>query len=148
MQNSTIPLTKGKVLPKKWRDTLGAMGFFGPAFFALVFIMLVPIVMVIYYSFFDNMVMDDTPFVGLKNYERFINDKGLFKMVRFTVVFTIGSIISHFVIGLSLALALNRGISNFALRVFRVIFILPWIFTAAVVAIYNSSIPFSYPSDN
>ena len=56
-------------------------------------------------------------------------------MVRFTLVFTIGSIISHFVIGLSLALALNGGISKFALGIFRAIFILPWIFTAAVVAI-------------
>jgi len=135
MQSLTIPTAKKKVFRKKFRETLGAMGFFGPGFFILVFVMLVPIGMVIYYSFFDNMIMENTPFVGFKNYQRFFNDSGLFKMVRFTIVFTIGSIISHFVIGLSLALALNRGIANFALGIFRAIFILPWIFTAAVVAI-------------
>lgn len=120
---------------KSLRNHLQAYGFTGPAMLVLLFVMLVPIIMVIYYSFFQNMVVDNTPFVGLKNYVKFFNDGDLMKMVRFTVIFTVGSVILHLVIGLALAVNLNKDINRVAMGIFRAIFILPWIFTAAVVAI-------------
>ncbi|HAF61216.1 MAG TPA: hypothetical protein DCK95_02695, partial [Anaerolineaceae bacterium] len=132
MQRIEILPTHKKAHNRKLKETIGAMGFFGPALLILIFVMLIPIVMVIYYSFFNNMIIDNTPFVGLKNYSRFFMDSDIWKMVRFTIIFTIGSIVTHLAIGLSLALSLNRGISSFVLSIFRAIFILPWVFTAAV----------------
>ena len=117
------------------RNNLEAFGFTGPATIVLLCVMALPIIMVIYYSFFQNMVMDNTPFSGLKNYSFFLSDPDIFKMVRFTVVFTVGSVLSHLVIGLFLATKLNADINHIAMGILRAIFILPWIFTAAVVAI-------------
>lgn len=120
---------------KELRTFTEASMFIGPAAIVLLCVMLVPIIMVIYYSFYDNMVMVDTPFVGVKNFIRFFKDSDLMKMVRFTFVFTIGSVIMHLVIGLFFAMKLNTNIHPVVLGIFRAIFILPWIFTAAVVAI-------------
>lgn len=117
------------------KQLMEASLFIGPAAVVLLFVMLTPIVMVIYYSFFDNMVMDNTPFVGLRNYTKFFKDSDLMKMVRFTGVFTVGSVVMHLVIGLFLAMKLNTEINPRILGLFRAVFILPWIFTAAVVAI-------------
>lgn len=124
-------IKKNKELRNIWEASI----FVGPAGLILLFVMLVPIGMVIYYSFFQNMVVDDTPFTGLTNYAKFFKDKDLFKMVRFTFIFTIGSVVTHLVIGLFLAMKLNTDINPVLLGLFRAIFILPWIFTAAVVAI-------------
>lgn len=120
---------------KEVKKFLEAFLFIGPAAIVLLLVMLVPIVMVVVYSFYDNMVVDDSPFVGLKNYMKFFGDSDLMKMVRFTIVFTIGSVVFHLLIGLFLALKLNTKINSVILGIFRAIFILPWIFTAAVVAI-------------
>lgn len=135
MQNTENLYQRNSEINKKLSATIGAFGFVGPATMVLVFVMLIPIVMVIYFSFFENMVVEDTPFVGLQNYADFLGDSDLLKMVRFTIIFTIGSIITHLVIGLSLAISLNRDIHPIILGIFRAVFILPWVFTAAVVAI-------------
>jgi multiple sugar transport system permease protein len=53
-----------------------------------------------------------------------------------TLIFTIVSVIAHLLIGLGFALLLNSSlISNASRAVFRVIYILPWLFTAAVIAV-------------
>lgn len=127
---------KGMTLSNKsLRNNLEAYSFTGPAALILLFVMALPIIMVIYYSFFQNMVVDDTPFTGLKNYMRFLSDSDLMKMVRFTVIFTVGSVFLHLVLGLFLATKLNAAINPIAMGILRAIFILPWIFTAAVVAV-------------
>jgi len=126
---------KKSLRKKQIRNHLEAYGFTGPAMIILLFVMLLPILMVVYYSFFQNMVVDDTPFVGIKNYMKFFKDPDIFKMVRFTVIFTAGSVLLHLVIGLALAVNLNKNINPVVMGMFRAIFILPWIFTAAVVAI-------------
>jgi len=117
------------------KNNLEAFTFTGPATIILVLVMALPIIMVVYYSFFQNMVMDNTPFVGFENYKYFFTDPDIFKMVRFTVFFTVGSVVLHLIIGLFLAVKLNKNINSIALSIFRAIFILPWIFTAAVVAV-------------
>ncbi len=117
------------------KNNLEAFTFTGPAAIVLFMVMALPIVMVVYYSFFQNMIMDNTPFSGLRNYSYFLSDPDILKMVRFTILFTVGSVCSHLVIGLFLATKLNADINSIALGILRAIFILPWIFTAAVVAV-------------
>lgn len=126
---------KKSVRRKSIRTHLEAYGFTGPAMIVLLFVMLLPILMVIYYSFFQNMVVDNTPFVGFANFTKFFKDSDLMKMVRFTFIFTVGSVALHLVIGLAFAVNLNKDINKIVMSIFRIIFILPWIFTAAVVAI-------------
>ncbi len=110
--------------------------FLTPAIIVLVFVLFIPIVNVIYYSFSENMINTENPkFIGFSNYIEVFQYDGLWQMLSFTVLFTAGSVILHILLGLILAVALNTKINKTVLAIFRVIFLLPWVFTAAVVAI-------------
>lgn len=105
---------------------------------ALLFILLVvPIAMVIGYSLFDNVIINKSPsFVGLKNYIDLLTDKTVWNAVKNTLIFVIVSIIAHMVIGMVFAMVLNtRYLDSRTKGIFRVIFALPWMFTASVIAI-------------
>ncbi len=110
--------------------------FVGPAALILVVVLLVPIINVIRYSFLSNMIMPgEHEFVWFDNYITVLKDADFMNMIYFTVVFTLGSVLLHITFGVLLAVALNTKINKFALTFFRILFILPWVFTAAVVAV-------------
>ncbi len=110
--------------------------FLTPAAIILIFVLLIPIINVLIYSVSENMITTDNPgFVGLDNYIDVLNYDGIGQMLFFTVVFTVGSVALHVIIGIILAVALNTKINKVILTIFRIIFLLPWVFTAAVVAI-------------
>ncbi|HET9649536.1 MAG TPA: sugar ABC transporter permease [Microlunatus sp.] len=65
------------------------------------------------------------PFVGLENYLTVVTDDVFSKALANTALFTIGSIIGQFVIGMLLALFFHQ---NFPLSsVLRALFLLPWL---------------------
>ncbi len=110
--------------------------FVGPAALILLVVLFVPIVNVIRYSFLSNMIMPgEHEFVWFDNYIHVLQDADFMKMIYFTIVFTLGSVLLHITFGVLLAVALNTKINKFALTFFRILFILPWVFTAAVVAV-------------
>lgn len=100
-------------------------------------LLVIPIAMVIGYSFYNNVIIEKNPvFVGFQNYNTVLTDKNFWIAVRHTLFFVIVSMIAHMVIGMIFALVLNtRYLSNFTKGIFRVIFALPWMFTASVIAI-------------
>ncbi len=125
-----------KVALMRFKQKLTPWFFLAPAIVVLIFVLLIPIVNVFIYSFSENMINNDNPaFVGFKNYIEVFQYDGLWQMLWFTLIFTIGSVILHVLLGLLLAVALNTKINKVVLAVFRVVFLLPWVFTAAVVAI-------------
>jgi multiple sugar transport system permease protein len=97
----------------------------------------VPIVLVIGYSFMDNVIMNKNPdFVGIENFVTVLTDGVFATAIGNTLIFTVVSVIAHLLIGLGFAMLLNSPlISNASRAVFRVIYILPWLFTAAVIAV-------------
>ena len=104
----------------------------------LMFILLViPILMVIRYSFYDNVIINKNPvFVGLQNYKAVLSDPNFLVAIRNTLFFVIVSIIAHLIIGMVFALVLNtRYLGDKTKGIFRVIYALPWMFTASVIAI-------------
>lgn len=104
----------------------------------LMFILLViPVVMVIGYSLYDNVIINPEPvFVGLKNYATVLKDTTFHKAILNTLFFVIVSIIAHMIIGMVFAMVLNtRYLGNKSKGIFRVIYALPWMFTASVIAI-------------
>lgn len=120
----------------KFKKKLTPWLFVGPAAIILVVVLLVPILNVIKYSFLENMIMPgDHAFVWFDNYIHVLQDADFMNMIYFTVVFTLGSVLLHISFGVLLAVALNQKINKVALTIFRVLFILPWVFTAAVVAV-------------
>ncbi|MEZ7826752.1 MAG: sugar ABC transporter permease, partial [Aquiluna sp.] len=97
----------------------------------------IPIAIVIGYSTLDNVIMTpESKFVGLSNYFTILTDGTFYVAARNSFVFTVGSVGAHFVLGITFASLLNsRLLPGFVKTIFRAIFILPWLFTVAIIAI-------------
>ena len=122
-----------QVLKKK----LTPYGYLLPTIILLFILLVIPVIMVIGYSFFDNVVVNKNPvFVGLKNYATVLHDKNFWNAISNTLFFVVVSMVAHLVIGMIFALVLNtRYLGNKTKGIFRVIYALPWMFTASVIAI-------------
>ena len=120
-----------------WRTTLTAYGYMTPTLLVMLIMMAVPVVMVFVYSTLSNVVMERDPeFVGIENYLTLLGDEVFRKALGQTAVFTITSVTLHLLIGLGFAMMLNSGlVPRLAAALFRVVYILPWVFTASIVVI-------------
>jgi multiple sugar transport system permease protein len=105
------------------------------ALFALL--MLYPMVAVLRYSLLDRAITKkNAVFFGLDNYQTIFSDPVFWQAVGNTLYFTVVSVVFHLLIGLGFALMLNSDRVNPTLRsVLRVLYILPWLFTAVIIAI-------------
>lgn len=112
-------------------------GFLTPTGVLLVILMVTPIIMVISYSLLDGVITNKNPaFIGFENYVEVLTDPVFVTAVRNTLVFTLTSVVVHFGIGLGFALMLNSPLLGDRIKgLFRVIYILPWLFTVAIVAV-------------
>ena len=108
-----------------------------PATLLFCLLMLYPMVMVIRYSLMSGAIVKKTAeFAGLQNYQKVFIDPVFWESVGNTLYFTVMSVIFHLLLGLAFALLLNSPRVNPVLRsVLRVLFILPWLFTAVIIAI-------------
>lgn len=98
--------------------------FMTPTLFAFLIAFLIPFLIGIYLSFCDFRSVADAQFVGFSNYiSVFTENSDFLNALKFTVLFTILSVISINVIAFFLALGLTKGIkcTNF----FRTIFFMP-----------------------
>lgn len=100
-------------------------------------LMVIPIVMVIGYSLMDNVIMKKNPqFVGFKHYSDILTSESFWSAVTNTLFFTGVSVIAHLIIGLAFAMMLNTGLlGNRTKALFRTIYVLPWLFTVAIIAV-------------
>ena len=64
-------------------------------------------------------------FAGLENFEKVISDTHFFPAVGNTIVWTVGSVVGEFVVGLGAAILLNRKMRGQGL--FRVATFIPWL---------------------
>lgn len=112
-------------------------GYLSPTLLLIVGLMVIPIVMVISYSFKDNVIVQNNPvFVGLANYATVLTDPDFLIALRNTLIFITVSMVVHLILGLAFAMMLNsKMLGRFTKSLFRVIYILPWLFTIAVVAV-------------
>lgn len=130
----TVRKPSGK---KNIRTRLEPYLFLSPTLLLLVVLMVVPVGLVIQYSFLDNVIMNQFPkFIGLHNYFTVIQDPIFQIALKNTFWFTAGSVLAHLIIGLGFAVLLNSPhLGKFSRSIFRMIYILPWIFTVAIIAI-------------
>ena len=129
--------TRGRAW-QRFRRALTPYTFLAPTLLLLVVLSLIPIGTVLYYSVLDNVIItpDDPTFVGLENYVQILTSSAFQQALRNTLVFASVSVVGHFVLGLSFALLLNSDlVTPFTRAIFRAIYILPWVFTASVIAI-------------
>jgi multiple sugar transport system permease protein len=112
-------------------------GFLSPTVVLLFVLMLVPIGMVIRYSVMDNVIVKKDPlFAGFANYFDVLTNPVFWVAVRNTAFFTGVSVVAHLVLGMAFALLLNTRLLGPATKAFfRVLYILPWLFTVAIIAV-------------
>ena len=116
---------------------LAPYGFVSPTVILMFVLMLVPIVMVIGYSFMDNVIMNKNPkFVGFDNYVQILTDSLFHTALANTLVFTFASVAAHIVLGLAFAMLLNSPQLGTRFKaLFRAVYVLPWLFTVAIIAV-------------
>jgi len=96
-----------------------------------------PIVTVISYSFQSNVITTTkSEWVGLANFSKTLDDAKFWKAFWNSMEFSLVSMVFHMILGMAFALMLNSKLINARLRgVIRALYILPWTFTVAIVAI-------------
>lgn len=108
-----------------------------PTIAIMLVLLVIPIGMVIKYSFFDNVIVNKNPiFVGLANYGKVLTNKTFLDATGNTLLFVGGSIVAHMILGMMFALLLNiKFLDTVTKSILRVIYVLPWMFTASIIAI-------------
>ncbi len=98
--------------------------FVGPTLLAFSLFFAIPFLMGIYLSFTDFTTVTDAVFVGLQNYKTAFSDSsGFLSALKFTLRFTVVSVISVNIFAFLLALALTSKIPG--KNYFRTIFFMP-----------------------
>jgi multiple sugar transport system permease protein len=128
LENHNLDVVKKAITP---------YSYLTPTLILIGVLSLLPIVVVIRYSFFNNVIVTRNPvFVGFANYVTILTDPVFQEAVVNTLVFTIGSLIAHLVLGLAFAMLLNTTVvDHTTISIFRGIYILPWVFTATIIAV-------------
>jgi len=116
---------------------LAPYGYLSPTLLLVVVLMVIPIVMVISYSFRDNVIVqENSVFAGLANYTKVLTDPDFLAALKNTGIFISVSTAAHLVLGLAFAMMLNTPLLGGVTKaVFRIVYILPWLFTIAVIAV-------------
>ena len=111
--------------------------FLSPTLILMIVLLVIPICLVIKYSFQDNAIVVKAPeFVGVENYEKILGDEDFWNAAKNTVFFVVVSVAAHLVLGMGFALLLNTDYFGGRTKtIARVIYVLPWVFTASVIAI-------------
>jgi len=96
------------------RPALLKYGMIAPALIVILVVVIYPLVYSLYLSF--NSLLLTTPgkqqmqWIGLGNYVDILHDDLVYISLRNTAIFTIGSVTLEFLLGLLLALIVNRGV--------------------------------------
>lgn len=122
---------------RRLRRGAAPLGYLSPTLLLILGLMVVPIVMVISYSFRDNaIIQQNSVLVGFAHYTEILTDPAFLAAMRNTAIFISASTVAHLLLGLGFALMLNsKLLGPFTKALFRVVYILPWLFTIAVVAV-------------
>lgn len=110
--------------------------FMAPALAVLVMALLYPIAYMIYASFLDwnpSQRIGEATFVGLRNYTSLLHDEAFRESLGVTLKFAFFVVSLEMLIGVGLALLLDRSIRGMA--VLRTIFILPMMIAPIVVGL-------------
>jgi multiple sugar transport system permease protein len=130
-------LLPGSLMSYKSQRAITPYLYMAPTIGLLAILMAFPMIVVIRYSLLDNVIMRPTStFVGLENFRTIFQDDTFQISLFNTLYFTVMSVLFHLLIGLAFALLLNSSRVNVVVRsVLRVLYILPWLFTAVIIAI-------------
>jgi trehalose/maltose transport system permease protein len=104
-----------------------------PALLIILVVAFYPIAYAVYLSFFKANIHNAGNFVGLQNYVLMVQSSEFGEGLRNTLIFTVVSVFFEFVIGLAIALAINRAFRGRGLV--RAAVLVPWAFPTVISAV-------------
>lgn len=107
--------------------------FIAPGLLMMVLLIIYPMLYGAYLSFYNTNLVNKWKFVGFKYYLEAFTKPEFYTSVLLTFWFMILVVAGHFVIGFLLASTLNKKFHG--RTIFRVIFMLPWLFPETVIAL-------------
>ncbi len=123
---------KAKKVGLSQNQTLGKIFIIPLVAFLLIF-MIYPVIYNVFLSFTDaRLLKKDFNFVGLKNYKNIFSNPKFYQYAKNTLIWTITSVIGQLVIGLGVALLINKKYAGTGLRSFLLI---PYVVPAVVIAL-------------
>ena len=118
-------------------DKAVAWLFIGPSVFLLLAINIYPLIYAIrmsFTNFYANKIGREPQFVGLKNYIKVLNKEAIWEKMQVTASFMFWTLLLQAIIGLGLALLLNRKFKGNELL--TTLIVLPMMLSPAVVGVF------------
>ena len=104
-----------------------------PALLIILAVAVYPIGVSFYLSLFDARINNVGEFVGIENYTKMFQNDDFRSGLTNTVIFTVVSVFIEFIIGLAIALAINRAFRGRGLV--RAAVLVPWAFPTVISAV-------------
>lgn len=120
-------LLRKRISPLRWQELLLAGALLAPALLIMAFVTLYPLVSAFVISLrrWDLMRPEaGHPFVGFENYRFLLGDPQFWQSVRVTVIFVVLAVSLEIILGLLIALMLNRPFRG--RNLVRMLALLPW----------------------
>lgn len=116
-----------------WKKELMDFSFLAPSLILFLFIILVPLVRGVQYTFTNwDGLMPKLNYVGLKNYITVVHDKDLIQPICNTILFTLVTVVAINVIGLAVAMAVNKEFKG--VNVIKSIIFIPLVVSLVLVS--------------
>jgi multiple sugar transport system permease protein len=133
---STSPMrARARMSPRQRRDAFLGYLLISPALLLFVCFILGPVIGAIVLSLFKYDLLTPPVYVGLGNYHRLAHDNVAWQSLLVTTEFTIASVVLHVVVGLGLAMAVNRRMSTALRYGLRTAIFFPVLISWAVVSL-------------
>jgi multiple sugar transport system permease protein len=117
------------------RDALAAYLLISPAFLLFLCFILGPLIGAVVLSLFNYDLLSPPIFVGLGNYRYLLHDGVAWGSLFVTTEFTVASVVLHVVVGLGLAMLVNRRMSTALRYGLRTAILFPVLISWAVVSL-------------
>lgn len=137
---TTIPRTGSELQPQRRRlsrarlwENLEGWLFASPWIVGFLLWTLIPMLASLVLSFTEWDLISDPDWVGFQNFQELLADDLVWKSLSVTTIYAITSVPLHLIIGLALALLLNRPIRG--VRFYRTILYLPAVLSGVAAAI-------------
>jgi multiple sugar transport system permease protein len=133
----TVPATRiqPRRSTRRRRDNLAGYAFISPALLLFLLFIAIPLVACIVLSFTSWDVLTPAKWAGLANYRKLAHDSVAWQALVNTVLFAAASVVTHIVIGMALALAVNRMGSRILRYIVRTTIFFPVIVSWAAAAL-------------
>jgi len=120
---------------RRRKEALTAYLLIAPAFVLFLIFIAGPLLGGFALSLFNYDLLSPAKYVGSANFQQLVHDSVFLESLKVTAIFTVASVTLHVVVGLALALAVNRKMPGWLRYILRTAFFFPVLISWAVVSL-------------